>query len=1505
MVERIDLERFLGSKGKPVEPKQGEPDTRVDVALKHVARVEDRGDADAMNEAQQLADRIERDLRELPRALGGGTGLSNDPVVAAQQAMTKADLSNIKVAQQQLETRLRELEAAQIRLENKITGPVRSMLAYARSAVATMKGAADIEIVRKQGAKEPTQGAITTGPSPTRTSIPQVPIVRRRERPDDKKRELDAAEARAAAKRMPIETRPSAENDPFYQRLVDVESDPKVVNDIAKVVEDAIGRATRDAAADKALRQEMRQVARIFAHVRRSVTEADDEQIRAWSSEILDHMDNPEAAQPVTMVSEDNPFKRFDELRDLPRLNAMLTQVMQKSAELAVPGEVTRFKGALGAARHTANAAVLVGIPTYISFGVASGGFQNLLLAMGPHIPGIENLGALMQKMGVQDPRQTGFDIAKGAGLMTSVVATLTFSHYRAMKTGFMQKPTRFYVALWFAALSAASNIVERISEAADVAALGKDIVTKLSPLVDQVKAIQPTLMKVEQNFTKGGIDAAAKEALSGNGPKTMLKLALIGLLDPKLRAELKANKTLMESLSVESRAFLEKDPNAEYQAFLAKYPANRQKYEAEWTGYQNAVAAVATDKKYAELNFSRSAEGDQLLQVLRLIFGQITKAPKDGVTPEMAFTSARDRGMNAQEANMWDGLASSSHIPLPLINSIIYFVKNTAMRSDTMFEVKDVPTLFEMIGEKSRVITKLRGQLANYDALRNTQSTTIGGYLNELALKAAPSDAKLQNEIRALKGLLAFDALKLSVNDVDTLAKSMIDPQVKQAAQILFFDPNGWNSLGESLRKGGFDIDFGTGWGEAWEKRVGYILAIATFYTIIDLTPKYPVKIANAGLSRRFNREFGEKYNDINDLEVELADEMARRVQGFFAMAGNVIDIKAEGLGNQLPIDLLSAHIRRRLREVATSEPVVAGRGDMMPGLTALRAISNFAFGFHDTPEEAQTFNNYRNWLQKEVGMLRSGDISSITHMMTRVYPAFGPGAIALTDTLQHPTLTPEHDRAIREVSRSARQMRLDELRSLVPELQSQLALLKRGALELADRGEGKADEPVTLRGRGNLTYSKGHVNRTYVMNMLQDDIDRYTRSLQMIRTEGLELELMESGEARTYMEGLSPSLFRDALKPQDDKWVWRMFKRISGRDKRQEVAARGTTRDLLDFSPTQAARDSLVLNMRRRLRGYRRLDSVVTEDEFAAHMNKIDIGIQPLLQRFERTIESTSDPLLKGRKFIIQHEYHPAVQGPTITINTLGSPLGQGNPENIAIAPFTDFPIPDLVNGRTSEETLAHLNEWLEGNGPAMNMLKAQIIGIQMRERLAQDEKLVHDKYIEGKHPVRVKLDASTMSAFLNTQNDVYTNDDLHELARLRYTKKWLRENHGLLANTDRGIDVSPEQLEALRIFKLPNDNAQTMVHIKDGLNEIGTTLQLIQGRIGDLRGFDIFYDPKAEKDARIIFKRRSDGLEESVDVGAPGTEVNQMIDALEEVPVSRTKQVRQIGRRIARKA
>ena len=40
-------------------------------------------------------------------------------------------------------------------------------------------------------------------------------------------------------------------------------------------------------------------------------------------------------------------------------------------------------------------------------------------------------------------------------------------------------------------------------------------------------------------------------------------------------------------------------------------------------------------------------------------------------------------------------------------------------------------------------------------------------------------------------------------------------------------------------------------------------------------------------------------------------------------------------------------------------------------------------------------------------------------------------------------------------------------------------------------------------------------------------------------------------------------------------------------------------------------------------------------------------------------------------------------------------------------------------------------------------------------------------------------------------------------------------------------------------------------------------------------------------------------------SVDVGAPGTEVNQMIDALEEVPVSRTKQVRQIGRRIARKA
>ena len=62
---------------------------------------------------------------------------------------------------------------------------------------------------------------------------------------------------------------------------------------------------------------------------------------------------------------------------------------------------------------------------------------------------------------------------------------------------------------------------------------------------------------------------------------------------------------------------------------------------------------------------------------------------------------------------------------------------------------------------------------------------------------------------------------------------------------------------------------------------------------------------------------------------------------------------------------------------------------------------------------------------------------------------------------------------------------------------------------------------------------------------------------------------------------------------------------------------------------------------------------------------------------------------------------------------------------------------------------------------------------------------------------------------------------------------------------------------------------------------------------------------YDPKAEKDARIIFKRRSDGLEESVDVGAPGTEVNQMIDALEEVPVSRTKQVRQIGRRIARKA
>jgi len=1504
MAERIDFERFLGSKGRAVEPKQGEPDLRVDAALKHIARLEDRGDSDAMNEAQQLADRIERDLRDLPRALGGGSDLSSDPVVAAQQAMAKANVSTIKVVQQRLDSQLRELEAAQIKLENKITGPVRSMLAYARSAVAAMKGAADVEIARKEGVKDVPEVRHTTERAPIPVP-PHTQTSSRRELSAEKKMALEAAEARAEAKRLPIETRPSKENDPFYQRLIDVESDPTVVNDLAKVVEDAIGEASRDALSDRELRKEMRQVTRIFAQIRRSVTEADDEQIRAWSSEILDHMDNPETTQPIMMLSEGNPFKRFDELRDLPRLNMMLSSVMEKSAELALPTEVTRFKSVLGATGHAATATVLVGLPTYISFGVASGGFQNMILALGPHIPGIENLGALMQKAGVQDPRSVGFDAAKAAGLLTSVVATLTFSHYRAMKTGFMQKPTRFYVALWFAALSAASNIVERISEAADVAALGTDIVAKLSPLVDQVKEIQPTLMGIEQKFTRGGIEEAAKEARSGIGPKTLLKLGIIGLLDEKLRTELKANKALMESLSPEARSFLEKDPQAEYQAFLAKYPANRQKYEAEWTGYQNAIAAVAANKKYEALHFSQSAEGDQILQVLRLIFGQITKAPKDGITPEMAFTSARDRGMNAQEANMWDGLASSSHIPLPIINSLISFVRNTVMRSDTRFEVKDVPTLFEMIGEKARVITKLRGQLASYETLRDTQSTTISGYLNELALKAAPNDAKLQNEIRALKSLLTFDALKLSVNDIDTLAKSMIDPQVKQAAQILFFDPNGWNSLGESLRKGGINIDFGTSWSEAWEKRVGYILSIAAFYTVIDLTPKYPVKIANAGLSRRFNREFGEKYNDINDLEVELADEMARHVQGFFKMAGNVIDIRAEGLGNQLPLDLLSAHIRRRLREVAASENTVPGRQDPSPALTVLRKISNFTFGFEDTPEEAGVLNNYRNWLNKEVGLLRAGEIGSITHMMARVYPSFGPGATALFDTLLNPAKSAEHERAIREVGRLARQMRLEELRSLVPELQSQLALLKRGALELADRGEGKPDDPVTLHGRGNLQYSKGHINRTHVMNMLQDDIDRYTRSLEMIRTEGLELELMESGEPRAYMENLSPSLFRDALKPQDDTWVWRMFNRISGREKRQERSARNTTRSHLDFSPDQAARDSLVLNMRRRLAAYRRLDSVVTEDEFSAHMNKIDIGIQPLVQRFERTIESTADPLLKGRKFIIQHEYHPAVQGPTLTINTLGNPLGQGNPEAIAIAPFTDFPIPDLIHGRTPEETLAHLNAWLEGNGPAMNMLKAQIIGIQMRERLAMTEKNVHDRYAEGKGPVRVKLDAGAITAFLRTQNDVYTNDDLHELARLRYTKRWLSENRGLLANTDRGIDVSPEQLEALRIYKLPSNDAQTLEHIKDDLQEIGATLELLQGRIKELNGFDIFYDPKSEKDAHIIFKRRSDGLEKNVTVGAPGTEVNETIDELQKAPVSRKQQVRHIGRRIARRA
>jgi hypothetical protein len=1478
------FERFLRSRGRSPEESRPEKNPVVEEALKRFAATHERGDPAAMKEAGDAIIAIEKEIGEELKKIAP-EGVSSDPVVAARRAGA-ASAEALKNFAEKMAERGRQLEEIRSKYGPRLSGHARSTLAFLQSTIGSVR-----QVASALGKKEELPSPSEEKRYEPRFDAPEPSL---RNLPDEKAARLLAVQEKAAAGRLPVEAAPMKKGDPFYERLADLETDPATVDRLSDAVTDSLRNVDLK---DRAIRQELRQMQNMLGEVRRRLSATDNEQVQAWATEVLDHIDNPEAADPLLMIAEENPFRLFAALKDTPHLQSIISGAMENAAKAKSPEEIARFRGAVDGAVFAATAAGVFAI-TYVSFGVASGGFQNMLLVLAPKIPGIEYLGALMEKMGVRNVRDVGFEATKFMGLVASFAATLTFSHYRAQKTKFLGKPLRFYVALWFAALSAASNIVERISEATQAAQLGGDMVKAFGSVVDRVQNIQPALLGAERSFTRSGLEAAAKEAESGFGPKTMLKLAVIGLLNRESVANL--NAEFVESLPKNLQEFLRKNPQVEFEAFLTtgSGKTNPKRYRDEWTGYQNAIAKVATEPKYAALGFGRTPESDQLLQVLQRLFSDITKAPVDGVTPIAAFERAREMGKNAEGTNMWDQLATTSHIPLSWIN--------TAITPFTDFRVREAPALFQMIGQRDLVIRKLKGQIATYDQLRGPQARLVSSFLDDIALNTGVS------EIRNLRSLLEFRSLGITTKDIDDISARIVSPEVRLAIQILFFDQDGWRGLSQALQKGGINVDLeqptpdfmGTGTEiPAWAKQVAYILSVAGFYTAVDLLPKYPVKWTNRSKTRRFDRELGDKYNTINDLEAEIADDLADRINGFYKLASNAIRTKAGGLENVLPHDLLAAHIRRRLREVAAQEPEVAGDTALAQGqgLVLLRKMTDFAFGFDDVPDDVPTFNRYRDWLEKEVRNLRSGDHGLMAVLVGKVYRSFGPGGIALMDTLKHPEGSDEYRRAMRDIERQAREMRLEELRSLVPELESQLELLKRGALELAGRGEGTPEEPVTLWGRGNLKYSMGHINRTYVMTLLQDDIDRYTRSLEMIRREGIQLETEELQENRDAMTALPQSIFR--AKEEKRPLVGRFRELFSRKPDETREATRANP---VDFSGDQAARDSLVHNMQKRLGFYRKLNAPTNEDEFAAYMNTIDVGLQSALRRFESHVESMNNPILKGRKFILHHEYHPAVQGPTITLNTLGFPIGEGNPEAIAVAPYTDGLIPDLVSQMSPDQAVQRLSAWLEPDGPAMKMLEAQIIAHQMKEFRVRDEEQIRKRYERPRLPIRVPLEPTTISAYLRTDSEgTYANEDLHDLARLRYIKRWLTENRALIANTDRGLEISARTLEALYQTRLPPDATEARAFTRDDETAITNTLRLIQERerSGALKGIDVLYDPKTAPDADIVFRRKKDGFEVRIPVGATAEAVRTALQETHDAPKLPGQFMRRVSSRVPR--
>lgn len=787
----------------------------------------------------------------------------------------------------------------------------------------------------------------------------------------------------------------------------------------------------------------------------------------------------------------------------------------------------------------------------------------------------------------------------------------------------------------------------------------GRKIATESEKMKHATAALPKQIEQILSGIDAEIASAAAEVAKSGYGPKTLFTLLVLGKLTP-------ADEQKFEEWASKTR--------------------NPDSWRTEWAAYKETYEK--TVKQFPSLGIT---SGQGLAQAFKALTSKVSLA--DAI---QSLDKTKERGLAAGAATIQDHIAGTLHLDLVgadrLMGAHAFHDKLFLIQSDLTASLNMVIKSLEtyehlQVDDRKMLMAYLKSMYEAGKSVKSNSSTPLPDF-------AAKLDSKIQ-----------IPNLPLTVDGIKSMKAGVKSEPVGIIFQVLDTH-DGRTALTEILRQSGYQLDM-----EKPEDRKQFLLSLMGVYGAAAFAPGILIILTNLFRARRFDRVIRSEFDEVNETEADIADTIALKLQGFMRMSADYFDNTEYGMHYEIPLELVSAYIREKIRTQALEElPAFLEKESMHSRFhdwwqtnysTPIKAIESL-LEFDHTPEDAEIVNAYLKWLQKKTDLIEriDTDHDALVELVSPIAPAFKAMEAAYQRVIR-PKDTGDYEQAISELKRNGRTMRLDQLRILAPLVREQLTVAKALDADIS-QVQRLGELSVDFSAPGPLKFDEQYVIDTYVRAQVRGDVERYELALAQLREAGIDVE--------KNMDGIFSSVFAE--------------------------------NDRVDFRPSQAVLDTLKRHRAKRLLAID-ADARTALDTTAydAFMNAFRDRVRPALDAFKSRAEDM--PILRGRTVRIRPWHDEARGWPTMRVEVLDA--NTSLQRVVASALYTAHPIPDLrlvtsknnpvADSQASAETFA---AWLAEDGVATRALEVQLIHEDLGNELERSLLALEEFRSPGSHNV-----------------------------------------------------------------------------------------------------------------------------------------------------------------------